>query len=132
MSTLCPCGSRKSLDKCCLPIIKGEKDAETAEQLMRSRYTAFTLAEIDYLIKSHHPKTRNIKQKKELKKWAQSVSWVGLTILGKEKGYINDVNGTVEFRAVFLENGKPESIHEKSAFIRENNKWFYVDGEFKE
>jgi SEC-C motif-containing protein len=132
MNTLCPCGSNNPIDICCLPIIKELKEAETAEQLMRSRYTAFTLTEVDYLMKSHHPKTRNIKQKKKLKKWAQSVSWVGLSILSKDKGNINDVTGTVEFRAVFVKSGKPELIHERSAFVKENNKWFYVDGEFME
>ncbi|TLX70239.1 Sec-C motif domain protein [Labilibacter sediminis] len=124
----CPCGSGKLLKDCCQPIIQNQKDAITAEELMRSRYTAFTLADVGYLMKSHHSKTRPIKEKKNIKKWAESVQWMGLTIINKTEGSAKDTKGMVEFKAVFIENGKLDHIHECSLFEKENGKWVYFKG----
>lgn len=96
---------------------------------MRSRYTAFTLANIDYLMLSHHSSTRPEKQRKSIQKWAESVQWMGLVILGTQAGGASDDYGYVEFRALYLETGKMQQIHEKSLFKRENQKWVYVSGE---
>ncbi len=82
----CPCGSNKDFSQCCEPIIENKKDAATAEELMRSRYTAFTFANIDYLMKSHHSSTRPVNEKREIKEWSQSVTWVNLSISSTEKG----------------------------------------------
>ena len=131
MTTLCPCGSNKEPNNCCQPIINGLKDAETAEQLMRSRYTAFAQANVNYLMKSHHTLTRNIKDKKDIKRWAQSVKWMGLTIIRTEKGKKEDDTGMVEFKAVFIENGQLSHIHEASIFEKENGKWVYKNGNHK-
>ncbi len=128
MNINCTCGSNKLKEQCCLPIIEGKTDAQTAEQLMRSRYTAFTLSNADYLMKSHHSKTRNIKEKKEIKRWAKSVKWIGLTILKTEHGSTNDNKGMVEFKAVYIENGELKHIHENSLFEKEKEQWVYVSG----
>ena len=128
MQTQCPCGSGLSYPDCCEPIISGKKVAETAQQLMRSRYTAFTLANADYLMRSHSVKTRPIKERKSIEKWAKSVTWMGLTIIQTQAGDASDEVGYVEFKALYLENGKPQQIHEKSLFRRENGKWVYVSG----
>lgn len=128
MQNLCPCGSGLSFADCCESIISGRKDAITAQQLMRSRYTAFTKANVDYLMCSHSAKTRPIKERKSIEKWAKSVVWMGLTILDTQDGEANDEIGYVEFKALYLENGKPQQIHEKSLFRRENGKWVYVSG----
>jgi SEC-C motif-containing protein len=124
----CPCGSGQHYVQCCEPIISGIKDATTAPELMRSRYTAFTLANVDYLMRSHSVKTRPIRERKSIEKWAKSVTWMGLAILKTEAGDANDEKGYVEFKATFLENGRPGLIHEKSLFQRENGKWVYVSG----
>ena len=126
MNINCTCGSNKLKEQCCLPIIEGRIDAETAEQLMRSRYTAFTLFNADYLMKSHHTQTRNIKEKKEIKRWAKSVKWVGLTIIKTKNGLANNNKGSVEFKAVYIENGELKHIHENSFFEREKGRWVYV------
>ena len=128
MQNKCPCGSGLSYSACCEPIIFGKKDAETAQKLMRSRYTAFTQADVDYLMRSHSAKTRPVKERKIIERWAKSVAWMGLTILNTEAGEANDETGYVEFKANYLENGKPKQIHEKSFFQRENWKWVYVSG----
>lgn len=122
----CPCGNNKFYDACCGEILSGRRNAKTSEELMRSRYTAFTLANGDYLMKSHHSTTRPIKEKKEIEEWAQSVTWVRLEILMTTGGKQEELEGTVEFKAYFLEGGKMQMIHENSFFNKENKKWVYV------
>lgn len=128
MQNPCPCGSSLAYSACCEPIISGKKDATTAQELMRSRYTAFTHANIDYLMRSHSVKTRPTKERKGIEKWAKSVNWIGLTIVQTQAGEVSDEIGYVEFKALYIENGKPQQIHEKSLFQRENGKWVYVSG----
>ena len=128
MQNLCPCGSGLTYADCCEPIISGRKEAITAHQLMRTRYTAFTKANVDYLIISHSAKTRPVKERKSIEKWARSVNWMGLTIIQTQAGEASDEIGYVEFKALYLENEKPQQIHEKSLFQRENGKWVYVSG----
>ncbi len=128
MQNLCPCNSNLAYADCCEPIISGRKEAITAQQLMRSRYTAFTKANVDYLMRSHSAKTRPVKERKSIEKWASSVTWMGLTILDIKAGEACDEIGYVEFKALYLENGHPQQIHEKSLFQRENEKWVYVSG----
>ena len=69
-----------------------------------------------------------MKERKSIERWAKSVVWMGLAILNTEAGEENDETGYVEFKALFLENGTPDQIHEKSLFRRENGKWMYVSG----
>lgn len=128
MITKCPCCSGKLYHQCCEPVINKSIIPETAEQLMRSRYTAFTQANIDYLMYSHHPKTRPIKDKKEIKKWCQSVKWVGLQVLKVEGGSAKDTEGMVEFKALFMDDLKPEQIYETSKFVKYNQRWVYYEG----
>lgn len=125
---ICPCGSKKNALDCCVGIIKGLQTAHTAEQLMRSRYVAFTLANADYLLSSHHSKTRPVKEKNQIQQWAKSVTWAGLTILQTHNGKANDTTGMVEFQALYFEKGRMERIHERSLFERENGIWVYVSG----
>lgn len=96
---------------------------------MRSRYTAFTIANADYLMKSHHISTRPVKEKEEIKNWAQSVKWMGLSIINTIKGQINDKEGMVEFKALYMDKGQLQAIHEKSLFRKEKGMWFYVSGQ---
>lgn len=125
---LCPCCSQLAYTDCCEPIISGRKEATTALELMRSRYTAFTQANVDYLLRSHAAKTRPVNDRKNIERWAKSVIWMGLSILKTQAGEPNDKTGYVEFKATFLENGQPGQIHEHSLFHRENGKWMYVSG----
>jgi len=125
---LCPCGSDKEVDQCCEMFISGIRDAETAEELMRSRYVAYTKANGNYLMVSHHSKTRPVREKMNIERWAKSVQWMSLVILQTEAGGKNDTNGMVEFRALYVENGTLQQIHEKSQFMRERGKWVYVSG----
>ena len=93
---------------------------------MRSRYTAFTMANGDYLMASHHLSTRPIKEKENIVAWAKSVEWIKLEILSKSQGMENDTEGSVEFKAYFKENGKENHIYEHSKFVKENDCWYYL------
>tara|TARA_B110000459_G_scaffold203183_1_gene258643 strand:+ start:484 stop:867 length:384 start_codon:yes stop_codon:yes gene_type:complete len=123
----CPCGNKKSYKECCEIAHHSLKSAITAEQLMRSRYTAFTLANGDYLMESHHVSTRPISEKKEIVAWAKSVEWLELKIAYTTKGLENDNEGTVAFEAFFKENGELNAIKEHSKFVKENGCWYYLD-----
>jgi len=122
----CYCGTEKPYTECCEKAHKNLADVKTAEQLMRSRYSAFVLANGDYLMASHHTSTRPIKEKKAIVNWAKSVQWIKLEILETTEGKATDTKGTVTFKAYFYENGKVDIIHEKSAFVKENNHWTYL------
>ena len=122
----CYCGSLKPYKNCCEIAHNQLAQVKTAEQLMRSRYSAFVLANGDYLMESHHSSTRPIKEKKAITNWAKSVQWIKLEVLETSKGKEQDNEGTVTFNAYFYENGSVEVIHEKSAFIKENNNWKYL------
>ena len=124
----CPCCSGKTYDNCCESILKNEP-ALTALVLMRSRYTAYNNVETEYLYNTSNPKTRMEGSLSEIEDWAKENTWTRLEILDTEKGQINDNNGTVEFKAYFTDkNGAKQVHHEKSTFLKENGKWFYVDG----
>ena len=128
MCQLCPCGLNKAATECCESIISGKRNATTAEELMRSRYVAFTKADVNYLMQSHHSKTRPIREKKSIERWTKSVQWMGLTILNTSEGEEADNRGMVEFRALYVEEGELREIHEKSLFEREGGKWVYTSG----
>jgi SEC-C motif-containing protein len=128
MNILCVCGSKKRSAECCSAIIEGKRNALTAEELMRSRYVAFTKANVDYLMRSHHSTTRPLKDRKNIEHWAKSVQWMGLTILKTSDGKETDNRGMVEFRALYLEEGELREIHENSLFVREEGLWTYTSG----
>lgn len=94
---------------------------------MRSRYTAYVYNNIDYLLLSWHDSTRpkTIDLQPEIK-------WLGLKIISTDAGQEQDSNGTVEFVARNKLAGRAFRLHEKSQFIRENDRWFYLDGEYIE
>jgi SEC-C motif-containing protein len=122
----CYCGNAIPYSKCCEIAHHDINQALTAEQLMRSRYSAFVLANGHYLMQSHHASTRPIKEKKDLIKWAKSVEWIKLEVLETSQGKQDDTEGIVKFNAFFYENGEVNIIHEKSAFLKENNHWTYL------
>lgn len=123
----CPCGRPKLYEACCGKLHSGKEDAKTAEDLMRSRYSAFVLAEVDYLMKTHHHLKRSLVDKDDIRAWTKSVKWLGLEVINKSGGEPKDVFGTVEFKAHFKEGFFRNKIHENSKFIKENGRWVYFD-----
>ena len=128
MSELCSCNSKKAFRYCCGMYLSGKKTPETAEKLMRSRYTAFERGNVDYLIATLHPDKRGSKDREELISSINNTQWLGLTIISSQKGKKNDTTGVVEFEAIY--RGKElGQLHERSRFTKANGQWFYVDGD---
>lgn len=126
---LCPCGKNQNIYKdCCERIHLDIHQARTAEELMRSRYSAFALCNGDFLLKSHSKEFRNPDTMQNTIRWARSVAWNHLEIITKTNGNENDIEGTVEFKAYFKEKNKLKYIHENSLFVKENNHWVYYNG----
>lgn len=123
LANLCPCGTGLTYNHCCRPLHEG-KAAPTAEALMRSRYSAYVLANTDYLHRSWHSSTRL--SKKSLAQ-SQTILWERLEIVRTEAGQAEDQSGLVEFIAYFSEQGQSQQLHETSRFTREKGRWVYLD-----
>src|SRR5579885_3630101 len=95
----CPCGSERSPETCCIPIIQGKREPSTAEELLRARYTAFTRGDIDFILSTHHSKTRGEVKRDEIEEWSRESEWHGLKIVEKEKGEAGDQEGLISFCA---------------------------------
>jgi SEC-C motif-containing protein len=129
MKQYCPCHSGQTYTSCCQSLHLG-KPAKNAEQLMRSRYSAYVLKMADYLNATQHAsKSSTIANQGKLNATDfLGIKWLGLEILDTQ---IPDLNrATVTFKARFR-NGKQKTLtlHETSHFIFENGYWFYADGE---
>ena len=121
----CPCCSGKSYEDCCQPYHTKEKFPPTAEALMRSRFSAFAIPNGEYLWETTSPGKRKFHNKKSLQEWGEINEWTKLEII--KTPALNQV----EFKAYYNdENGKPQIHHEFSLFQKENNRWYYVSGEF--
>ena len=122
----CYCNSSQAKSICCEPFLTKKAIPETAEQLMRSRYSAYVTGNIAYILDTHHVSTSPIKDRKSILNWTKSVKWLGLTVHSTKQGHSNDTIGYVHFTAVFMENGQIDKIEENSHFVKENNKWYYA------
>ena len=125
-NTDCPCGSKNDYVTCCEPYLHHKKKPETPEALMRSRYTAYSLADIPYIQKTMRGKALLDFDEVDAKRWATHVNWIKLTVLDAGLDALNE--GHVEFIASFMDGHSLKSIHEKSDFIQEAGRWYYVDG----
>jgi len=124
----CPCGSKKTYGKCCKPFISGSKDPETAEALMRARYTAFVKAEIDFLYNTISPAQQEDFNHQEAIDWSQNSEWEGLEIIETMDGGPDDESGTVEFVAIFKQNNKEIRHHELATFEKVDDRWTFMEG----
>ena len=125
---LCPCGSDRAYEECCLPLIRGERFAGTAEELMRSRYTAHAKKEIDYVLETTAAAQREKIDRKQVANWAARSEWLGLQIVDSEAGGTEDEEGTVEFAAYYRDKGKRIEHREIAEFKKEEGRWYFVDG----
>jgi SEC-C motif-containing protein len=118
----CPCGTDRHYSNCCSRYLDHGEIAATAESLMRSRYTAYTLNREDYLLSTWHHKTRPI----SIELTNQSHQWLSLIVKRYEQS--SSDHAIVEFVARYKINGRAYRLHEISQFVRESGRWFYVDG----
>lgn len=126
---LCPCGSQNTYERCCGLYLDSHELPQTPEQLMRSRYTAYSLGKIDYIKCTMKGKALIGFNEFEAAQWAKSVKWLDLTVIKSDipTSHI----GFVEFAARFSEHNQTKIIHELSEFHKENGRWYYVCGVHK-
>ena len=118
----CPCLSGEQYADCCGRFHSGEAEAPTAEQLMRSRYSAFVVLDAAYLLRTWHPETRPATLELD-----PDLQWRRLDIISTGRGGPLDAEGTVEFKAHFRHNGERGVHHETSRFRRVDRRWYYLD-----
>lgn len=124
---ICPCGSTLAYEKCCGQYIEGHAPAPTAEALMRSRYTAYTLKNESYVLATWHISNRT----ESLDLASDNLTkWIGLEV--KRHQQQDETHAIVEFVAKYKINGRAHRMHETSNFVKEEGKWFYVDGDSNE
>jgi len=123
----CPCGSGDTYGGCCLPLHAGEREAATAVQLMRARYSGYAVGELDYVWRTWHPRTRP----REVAQGGR-LEWTGLEIVDTMAGQPGDAEGVVEFRAHHRDGRRRGVLHERSRFAVRARRWFYVDGDVSE
>lgn len=121
----CLCGTAKPYAACCGRWHQGPQalQAPTAQYLMRSRYSAFVLDRLAYLLDTWHPGTRPA----SLEPNPPGLKWLGLTV--KQARDQDADHATVEFVARSRLAGRASRMHEVSRFVREGGRWYYVDGD---
>ncbi|WP_458689465.1 YchJ family protein [Nocardia tengchongensis] len=122
----CPCGLPAAYADCCGRLHRGELMAATAEQLMRSRFSAFAVRDEAYLLRSWDPETRPAEVD-----FDPAMRWDQLEILGATGGGPFHTEGTVEFRAHYRVHGAAGELHENSRFRRDQGAWVYLDGDIE-
>ena len=129
-SLACPCGRTGTKGKplafaqCCGRYLADfeSRPAPDAESLMRSRYSAFVLEDADYLLATWHRSTRPGEVAFE-----PGTKWLGLQV--RDHRVADDTHAEVEFIARMRHAGRATRLHERSRFVREDGRWFYVDGD---
>lgn len=122
----CPCGSKKQYKNCCQLIHNDHHLATKPELLMRARFSAYTLGLIDFIVATYHPSCHAQNQIEGIEDGCK-LTWTKLVV--KHSVNSSDQEGFVHFKAYYIENGQSGYLEEKSRFIKENNRWFYIDGE---
>lgn len=121
----CPCGGRLYTE-CCLPLHLGQQKAKDAEQLMRSRYSAFVKQQINYIIDTTALEQQKYLVYGDLLSWSQETDWKSLDVIAYD--YPIDKNhASVEFKAYYWVEGQTKAHHEKSFFVSHQSTWYFLD-----
>ncbi len=120
----CPCGSGASFAACCEPIITQTSLAATAEQLMRSRYSAYVTGAVDWVIDSNHAESRDDIDRSEIERWSSESTWQGLKIIDAYDGDEPD-EAFVRFRARYRLDGVNHVHKERARFLRIDGEWMF-------
>jgi len=126
--TQCPCGSGRAYAECCEPYVSGAALAPTAEALMRSRYTAYAVGELDHLERTQ---VAGDWDRASAESWAKNSQWTGLDVVSVEAGGPEDEAGVVEFVARFELSGVPQEHRETARFGRRDGNWVYLEGDVR-
>lgn len=117
----CFCGLKKDFDACCGAIISEQKTALTAEELMRSRYSAYVKGDGKYLLLSAIQENQSQEDIASIEEFSNSVHWLKLDV-------IKTTETTVEFKAYYRDANGIQVLHEKSNFLKKDGMWKYTDG----
>ncbi|WP_372470507.1 YchJ family protein [Nonomuraea aurantiaca] len=120
-SAPCPCGLPATYGECCGRLHRGLAAAPTAEALMRSRFSAFSVGDAGYLLRTWHPAARPARLDLD-----RGTRWTRLEILETTGGSVVHTEGTVRFRAHYTDNGEAGCIEEHSRFVRHEGGWTYA------
>ena len=123
MSHTCPCGSGIALDDCCGKWHQGQP-APSAERLMRSRYSAYTLGLIDYLVATTLPAQQAALDRDSMRAWSLGSTWLGLEVEGSE---LIDTHAFVTFTARWHDGDGELRHRERSAFVQQAGRWYFID-----
>ena len=148
---ICPCQINPSSDDisapllyqdCCQPyhdgLLNNEADKidgakpDSAERLMRSRYSAFVLIKPEYIVKTTLPAQQNLLDIQAIESWAKETVWAGLEII-THTPKLGKRHAQVEFKAYFKTSNELQAHHELSAFVKTKNKadndasWYFLD-----
>ncbi len=131
--TQCACCSGRPYFACCQPYHDGLAAAPTAEALMRSRYCAYALGIVEYIIATTHPdhkdaKTPRAAWKKQIYAFCGNTTFQRLQVLSTKE---SEGEGYVTFTAHLLQNGSNATFTERSRFLKSSGRWAYVDGEIQ-
>lgn len=125
LDSACPCQSSKSYKDCCGRFHTHAQFPETAEQLMRSRYTAYVLKNVPYIVDTTVPSQQALLNVQAIQAWAEETQWLGLQILNTES--LTKTQSAVEFNAVFQGEEGEQTHHERSIFVKIDDRWYFVD-----
>ena len=121
----CPCGSGLILKRCCSPVIEKQR-AKTPEQLMRSRYTAYSLGAYQYVLDTYHSSTRPTITSAQLAQDSLGTEWIKLRIMSNAS---DRRENRVQFKAISKQQGHLYCLHENARFVQDMGLWFYLDGD---
>ena len=129
MAKFCACGSQKNYTECCGPYLSGRAHAPTPEALMRSRYSAFKRGDLAYIAATQKGAAETAENHQQSAVSAK-LTWFKLEILAQSL-HEGQQQGTVEFKADYQYHGQKHTLHEVSNFVKEGERWIYVDGLIK-
>jgi SEC-C motif domain protein len=129
---MCYCDSLKNFDECCAPIIKKQKKAGTATELMRSRYSAYATNAAQYIVDTYHSSKRSEHTFEDIRAWAGQTKWLKLEVTQGSMLTLNEANKSsneqVRFTATYLHDKRLYKMSELSSFSIEDGEWRYLDG----
>ena len=123
----CPCCSGVNFSDCCQPLLEGREIADTAEQLMRSRYCAHATGQIQYIVDTWEQEQRLQLDIEAIKTWALNAEWLSLQILTISNGAEGDDTGKVEFAASYKSEVRVQLHCETSQFVCRAGCWYFVN-----
>lgn len=123
---ICPCQSQRAYADCCQPFHTQQTLPATAEELMRSRYSAYTLQNIDYIVQTTVPSQQGLLDTADMLAWSRETDWQGLDVLNHVPN-IGKKHAQVEFIAHFQDAGEAQHHHELSAFVKIDGRWYFID-----